>query len=203
MTFSFYKARPLRRQKYSPLRTAENSCWLNPLRRKNAPPPPLGAARQPQKLFCKPSPAAEIFSASHGGKLMSTSPRFGGKTHRRPHPARLDRCKSCFRKPASHEKKSRRQALTFSFYIARPLRRQKYSPLRMAENSCRLNPLRRQNAPPPPTRHGSTAAKAAFASPLRTKKSRRKALTFSFLYSPPAPAAEIFFASHGGKLVQA
>ena len=77
-------------------------------------------------------------------------------------------------KPLSHarfaRKKSRRQALTFSFYKARPLRRQKYSSLRMAENSCRLQPLRRQNAPPPPTRRGSTGAKAVFASPLRRQK---------------------------------
>ena len=117
-------ASPLRAAKSLPLRTAENSCKLNPLRRKNAPPPPPGAARQPQKPFSQ----ARSTQKSQGGSALTFSfykarplrrqnlsrsarrktraglTRSGGKTLRRPHSARLDSRKSRFCKPASHKK---------------------------------------------------------------------------------------------------
>ena len=125
-----------------------------------------------KSCFRKPAPAAEIFFASHGGKLMQAYPAPAKKRTAAPHSARLDSRKSRFCKPASHKKSQGACLGFFFFYKARPLRRQKYSPLRMAENSCRLNPASAEKRSAALTRRSSTAAKAALASPLRTKKSQ-------------------------------
>ena len=101
-----------------------------------------------KSCFCKPASAAEIFFASHGGKLVQASPAPAAKRSAAP-PGAARQVQKPLSQARFARKKSRRQALTFSFYKARPLRRQKYSSLRMAENSCRLHPLRRKNAPPP------------------------------------------------------
>ena len=219
MTFSFYVARPLRRQKYSSLRTAENSCKLHPLRRKNAPPSPTRRGSTAAKaVFASPLRTKKVKAAS----ALAFSFYYKARPLRRQkysplrtaenscrlnplrrknapptHSARLDRCKSCFCKPASHKKVKAESALTFSFYIARPLRRKNAPPpplgaarqaqklfsqarfggrniLRFARRKTRagLTPLRRKNAPPPTHSARLDRCKSCFCKPASHKKSQ-------------------------------